>query len=180
MPPGPLSKLLSSLSLSAIPPAILTTQPQPQPSLASQLVQATQNLRPAPQHDPDLQVGRKELVLAVFRAGAIGFITFYIVRWILRFADPTYQQKQKAKIKAKEIMERLGVKGICLNEHEVMIASHLVDPNHLKISWADIAGLDNVIEQIKKTVIYPVLAQQRIVRVSRLIQPPKGEVFKLY
>lgn len=55
-----------------------------------------------------------------------------------------------------------------------MIASHLVDPNHLKISWADIAGLDSVIEQIKKTVIYPVLAQQRIVRVSRLIQPPKG------
>lgn len=73
-------------------------------------------------------------------------------------------------------MDRLGVKNLTLNEHEVMIASHLVDPNHLKISWADIAGLDGVIEQIKRTVIYPVLAQQRIVRVSRLIQPPKGKL----
>lgn len=71
-------------------------------------------------------------------------------------------------------MERLGVRGVTLNEHEVMIASHLVDPNHLKISWADIAGLDDVIEQIKKTVIYPVLAQQKNIRVSRLVQPPKG------
>jgi len=101
-------------------------------------------------------------------------MTFYIVRWTLRYADTTYQQKQKAKTKAKEIMDRLGVKNLTLNEHEVMIASHLVDPNHLKISWADIAGLDEQIEQIKKTVIYPVLAHQRIVRVSRLIQPPKG------
>lgn len=71
-------------------------------------------------------------------------------------------------------MDRLGMKGLSLNEHEVMIASHLVDPNHLRISWADIAGLDLVIEQIKKTVIYPVLAVQKNIRVSRLVQPPKG------
>lgn len=49
-------------------------------------------------------------------------------------------------------MARLGVKGISLNEHEVMIATHLVDPNHLRISWADIAGLDQEIEQIKKVI----------------------------
>jgi len=117
---------------------------------------------------------KKEIVLAMIRAGAIGILTFYLVRWALRYADPTYQQKQKAKVKAKEIMDKLGVKGVSMNEHEVMIASHLVDPNHLRISWADIAGLDDVIEQIKQTVIYPVLAQQKNIRVSRLVQPPKG------
>lgn len=42
---------------------------------------------------------RKEIVLAVIRAGTIGLITFYIMRWALRYADPTYQQKQKAKDK---------------------------------------------------------------------------------
>lgn len=76
-------------------------------------------------------------------------------------------------------MDRLGVRGITLNEHEVMIASHLVDPNHLKISWSDVAGLDDVIEQIKKTVIYPVLAQQKNIRVSRLVQPPKGYLLQV-
>ncbi len=71
-------------------------------------------------------------------------------------------------------MDRLGVQGVALNEHEVMIASHLVDPNHLKISWKDVAGLDEVIESIKRTVIYPILAQQKNIKVSRLVQPPKG------
>lgn len=71
-------------------------------------------------------------------------------------------------------MKRLGVKNLTLNEYEMKIASHLVHPSRLKISWADVAGLDGVIEQMQKTVIYPVLAQQLIARVSRLIQAPKG------
>ena len=71
-------------------------------------------------------------------------------------------------------MNKLGVTNIRLTEYEVMIASHLVDPNQLKISWADVAGLDDVIEQLKKTVIYPILAHQKQIRMSRLIQPPKG------
>lgn len=71
-------------------------------------------------------------------------------------------------------MERLGLSGVKLTEHEVMIATHLVDPAHLRTSWEDVAGLDEVIEQIKRTVIYPVLAQQNRVRVSKLVQPPKG------
>ncbi|CAL8113774.1 unnamed protein product [Orchesella dallaii] len=164
--PRVLSKLLVSTAVvSSVPPSI--------PSITEQVAST---FRPMQESDVLLgqNLGKREIVMALFRAGAIGFMTFYIVRWILRFADPTYQQKQKAKTKAKEIMDRLGVKNLTLNEHEVMIASHLVDPNHLKISWADIAGLDEQIEQIKKTVIYPVLAHQRIVRVSRLIQPPKG------
>jgi len=118
--------------------------------------------------------GRRELLIAIVRTSAVGILTFYLVRWALRHADPTYQQKQKAKEKAKELMERIGVKGVPLNEHEVMIASHLVDPSHLRMSWADVAGLDDVIDQIKKTVIYPILAHQKQVRVSRLVQPPKG------
>jgi len=122
----------------------------------------------------DEMPAKKEIAIALIRAGAIGFLTFYLVRWALRHADPTYQQKQKAKTKAKEMMERLGVRNVRLNEHEVMIASHLIDPKNLKVSWADVAGLDDVIEQLKKTVIYPVLAQQKGIVVSRLVQPPKG------
>lgn len=116
---------------------------------------------------------KREIVFALIRAGAIGFLTFYLVRWALRHADPTYQQKQKAQTKAKEMMDRLGVRNVKLNEYEIMIASHLVDPYHLKVSWADVAGLDDVIDQLKQTVIYPILAHQKV-KFSRLIQPPKG------
>jgi len=117
---------------------------------------------------------KKELILAAFRIGAVAAISFWFLKWIVKYADPTYQQKQKAKTKAKELMEKIGVKDLKLNEHEVMIATHLVDPTQLKVSWADVAGLDDVIEQLKKTVIYPILAHQKVLRLSRLIQPPKG------
>jgi len=117
---------------------------------------------------------KREVLFVLIRAGAIGFLTFYLVRWALRNADPTHQQKQSAKAKAMDVINRLGInKSIQLNEHEVMIASHLVDPNQLKVSWQDVAGLDDTIEQLKKTVIYPILAHQKV-RYSQLIQPPKG------
>jgi hypothetical protein len=129
---------------------------------------------------PDEIPSKREILIVLIRAGAIGFLTFYLVRWALRHADPTYQQKQKAQTKAKDMMSRLGIsKSIQLNEYEIMIASHLVDPNHLKVSWADVAGLDDTIEQLKKTVIYPILAHQKV-RYSRLIQPPKGTSHTLF
>jgi ATP-dependent 26S proteasome regulatory subunit len=35
------------------------------------------------------------------------------------------------------------------------IAANLVDPDSMAITWDDIGGLKDVIEQIKETVIFP-------------------------
>lgn len=44
----------------------------------------------------------------------------------------------------------------------------------LQITWRDIAGLDEVITELKETVILPV-QKRHLFQGSRLLQPPKGQ-----
>jgi ATP-dependent 26S proteasome regulatory subunit len=55
----------------------------------------------------------------------------------------------------------------------MMIAAHLVDPSAIPISWADIAGLDHVIQELRETVILPI-QKKELFADSHLTQPPKG------
>jgi hypothetical protein len=54
-----------------------------------------------------------------------------------------------------------------------MIASHLVNPYDITVSWNNIAGLNQVIDEIKETVIFPV-QRKELLRNSVLTKPPKG------
>nr|CAD7576774.1 unnamed protein product [Timema californicum] len=60
-----------------------------------------------------------------------------------------------------------------LNEYELIIAGHLVDPSDIPVSWSDIAGLDDVIQEIRETVILPI-QKRELFADSQLAQPPKG------
>ena len=60
-----------------------------------------------------------------------------------------------------------------LNDYEMTIASQLVNPEEIEIQWSDIAGLDDVIDEIKTTVILP-LQCPNLYNCSRLFEPPKG------
>lgn len=57
-----------------------------------------------------------------------------------------------------------------------MIASHLVNPYDITVSWNHIAGLRTVIDEIKQTVIFPV-QRKELLRNSTLTKPPKGFFF---
>lgn len=72
-------------------------------------------------------------------------------------------------------MTRLGVTNLKaqLNEYELSIAAQLIDPSSIDITWADIAGLEEVINDIKATVILPIRTPELFTR-SELHQPPKG------
>lgn len=56
----------------------------------------------------------------------------------------------------------------------MVIASHLVDPASIPVSWSSIAGLEDTINELKETVILPVQRKDLFVG-SRLTQPPKGQ-----
>lgn len=60
-----------------------------------------------------------------------------------------------------------------------MIASHLVNPYDITVSWNNIAGLSQVIDEIKETVIFPV-QRKELLRNSVLTKPPKGILFSIY
>lgn len=59
-----------------------------------------------------------------------------------------------------------------LTEYELMIASHLVNPSDISVSWANIAGLESVIQELKETVVLPI-QRKDLFEDSQLTQAPK-------
>lgn len=53
------------------------------------------------------------------------------------------------------------------------IASHLIDPNSVSVSWEDIGGLDDIISEIQETVVLP-FRRQDLFLGSNLLRPPRG------
>ncbi|CAM9154161.1 unnamed protein product [Lampetra fluviatilis] len=70
------------------------------------------------------------------------------------------------------MLKKVGVQGVKLNEYELSIAAHIVDRS-MQVSWDDIAGLDEVISDLKDNVIAP-FHKRHLFRSSRLLQPPSG------
>jgi len=58
----------------------------------------------------------------------------------------------------------------------MMIASQLVNPEDMKISWSDIAGLKETIQELHETVILPI-QRADLFSQSSLIQAPKGKLY---
>uniref|UniRef100_A0A673KL12 Outer mitochondrial transmembrane helix translocase n=1 Tax=Sinocyclocheilus rhinocerous TaxID=307959 RepID=A0A673KL12_9TELE len=84
-----------------------------------------------------------------------------------------YQQHVIAASQAEKLMWRIGVPKVKLSEYEMNIAAHLVDPLTMQITWHYIAGLDEVITELRDNVIFPV-QNRDLFKGSRLLQPPKG------
>lgn len=60
-----------------------------------------------------------------------------------------------------------------LNEYELVIAANLVVPEDISVTWRDIAGLDNVVQELKESVVLPV-KHREMFKTSTLYQAPKG------
>jgi len=58
-------------------------------------------------------------------------------------------------------------------DYELSIASNLVDPETIPVSWKDIAGLDDVLQELRDTLILPI-RNKNFFGGSQLLQPPKG------
>ncbi|KAG7241375.1 hypothetical protein INR49_025575 [Caranx melampygus] len=118
-------------------------------------------------------LSRNEVVGMLVRLTIFGAATYYSIKWVIEAMDPTCKQKNQAKKRAEQLMKRIGVEGVKLTEYEMNIASHLVDPQTMKVSWRDIAGLDEVINELQDTVILP-FQKRHLLAGSKLFQPPKG------
>lgn len=72
-------------------------------------------------------------------------------------------------------MKQIGLSSFkdLLTDYELTIASQLVNPCDIDISWKDIAGLDDIIEELKTTVILPIKVPN-LYNYSKLHEPPKG------
>ncbi|XP_071060545.1 outer mitochondrial transmembrane helix translocase [Pseudochaenichthys georgianus] len=118
-------------------------------------------------------LSRNEVLGMILRLTIFGAVTYYGIKWAMDAMDPTSKQKSQAKKRAKRLMRRIGVEGVSLTDYEMNIASHLVDPQTMMVTWRDIAGLDETINELQDTVILP-FQKRHLLTGSKLFQPPKG------
>lgn len=116
---------------------------------------------------------RNEVVGMLLRLTIFGAATYYSIKWVVEALDPTHKPKILAKKRAERLLKLLGVEGVTLSEYEMNIATQLVDPRSMKVSWRDIAGLDEVINELQDSVILPFQKRHLFVG-SKLFQPPRG------
>ncbi|XP_054854432.1 outer mitochondrial transmembrane helix translocase-like [Eublepharis macularius] len=116
---------------------------------------------------------RNEVFAVLLRLTVFGTATYFSIKWVSDALDPTRKQRIQLKKKAERLMKQIGVEGVKLTEHEMNIAAHLVDPKDIKVSWEDIAGLNEVVSELQDTVILP-FQQRHLFHHSKLCQPPRG------
>lgn len=123
-------------------------------------------------------ISRNEVVQFVLRISLVSIVTYYSAKWLMKNLDPTNKSKKKAIEKAEDILRKLGpnIKKTALsnlNDYELVIASHLVVPENISVSWDSIAGLDHVCQEIKESLVFPV-CHRDMFSASSLYQAPKG------
>lgn len=55
----------------------------------------------------------------------------------------------------------------------MVIASHLINAADIPVSWSNIGGLDDVIQELQETVVFPIQRKDLFAN-SQLTQAPKG------
>ncbi|KAJ3577900.1 hypothetical protein NPX13_g2669 [Xylaria arbuscula] len=114
-------------------------------------------------------------------------------------ADPDKEKHEQARIRAKANLSRLkksrergesdGVYGddsangegrgpaiedLALNEYESMVALEVVAPEDISVGFDDIGGLDDIIEEVKESVIYPLTMPHLYSHAAPLLSAPSG------
>lgn len=111
-------------------------------------------------------------------------------------ADPDKEKHEQAGIKAQANLSRLrrsqsnrdGAEGtdssgsrrgarveeLVLNEYENLVAMEVVAPDDIPVGFDDVGGLDDIIEELKESVIYPLTMPQLYSHVAPLLAAPSG------
>jgi ATPase family AAA domain-containing protein 1 len=122
---------------------------------------------------------------------------YFLIRYLLSRVDldPEGQKKEEQRRKSAAILRKLdgpdseddspGRSGgrrqrkqrkgdLVLNQYEQAIAMDVVAPDEIPVSFDDIGGLDDIIEELKESVIYPLTMPHLYSSTSSLLSAPSG------
>jgi SpoVK/Ycf46/Vps4 family AAA+-type ATPase len=123
----------------------------------------------------DLEISRGDVIRILFAATTTYAALFYV----LSALDPQAQRNKKDSAKRKEAVRRLhetndGDKLKDLSEYEQSIASEVVFASDIKVQFDDIGGLDEIVDDLKESVILPLTYPELFATSSALLAAPKG------
>ncbi|KAG9286580.1 hypothetical protein G9A89_005348 [Geosiphon pyriformis] len=96
---------------------------------------------------------------------------YFAVKFILGSLDPMKDKKKEAKAKSNEVLGKLGIKDMKLNEYEEIILSEVIFAEDISV---DFKRLDSIIQNLRESVIYPLSYPQLFKSTSGLLGVPKG------
>jgi len=115
-------------------------------------------------------VKRAALATAVFMVSNVAL--YYGIKQLLDYA--LGNEKTEVATKSIEALEKMGHKDLKLNEHETAIASEIIHPDDIHVTFSDIGGLDHIISSLRETIIYPLLYPNLFNNSSILAGAAKG------
>merc|ERR1712126_764533 len=100
--------------------------------------------------------------------------SYFTMKLLMDAIDPTRKQKLSAQKRAEKLLASLGIEpNVKLTEYEMSIASQLVDPATIGVKFEDVAGQEELVTELRQTVILP-LQRRHLFAGSELMAAPKG------
>ncbi|KAI1821886.1 P-loop containing nucleoside triphosphate hydrolase protein [Xylaria intraflava] len=138
-----------------------------------------------------------EVLLLLGTAGAAWYLTKNALSSLQgTLADPDKEKHEQARVRAKANLSRLKklgdnagvdsngsadgdpaghrIEDLALNEYENMVAMEVVAPEDINVGFDDIGGLDDIIEEVKESVIYPLTMPHLYSHAAPLLSAPSG------
>lgn len=118
----------------------------------------------------------------VFFLTGAGLSMYYMVRHLLAETQDSSVRSKESKKNSSSVLKRIqehdpSLKGVILNEYEKLLLNSLVLPEDLSVSFEDIGGMQEIIEDLHEAVILPLTEPELFAAHLSLIQSPKGVLF---
>ncbi|KAF2091639.1 AAA-domain-containing protein [Saccharata proteae CBS 121410] len=133
----------------------------------------------------------------VLMVAAAPVIMYFVLRELMSRLDPEAAQKEEARQKsiaanrklgrilnrpeeeeeeeeAHGIQRRIRQEDLILTPYEQTIAMEVVAPEEIPVAFEDIGGLEDIIEELKESVIYPLTLPHLYAHSSSLLSAPSG------
>ncbi|KAJ2474744.1 mitochondrial dynamin GTPase Msp1, partial [Coemansia sp. RSA 2320] len=119
-----------------------------------------------------MQPHTRKLLIDTFYIVATQVLAYYGIRYMLSNARGAENKGQKERGKA--VAKRLNLTGLQLNDYESTIMGEVVLPDDVAVTFEQIGGLDDIIQDLNESVIYPLNHPELFTSPSGLLGSPKG------
>ena len=129
------------------------------------------------------------------------FVRNYLTPYISTLVDPDKEKHEQARLKARRNLQKIygqqnrkgqeqgttegddstdgsrqgpRVEDLALNDYENLVAMEVIAPQDIPVGFDDIGGLEDTIEELKESVIYPLTMPHLYSHAGPLLSAPSG------
>lgn len=123
-----------------------------------------------------------KLIGDIFFLTGAGLSMYYMVNHLLNEGAETSVRNKELKKNSANVLKKIQatnprLKSLVLNDYEKSLLNSLVSPEELSVTFDDIGGLLDIIDELHEAVILPLTEPELFAAHSTLVQSPKGVLF---